>query len=56
MNTSNSKKTRFNKEFCIKVLTSTSLILLKPCKSSLGPSIIIFILQLYVYDFAGDKN
>ena len=56
MNTSNSKKTRLNKEFCIKVLTSTSLILLKPCKSSLGPSIIIFILQLYVYDFAGDKN
>ena len=42
MNTSNSKKTRLNKEFCIKVLTSTSLILLKPCKSSLGPPIISY--------------
>ena len=40
MNTSNSKKTRLNKEFCIKVLTRASLILLKPWKSSLGPSII----------------
>ena len=42
MNTSNSKRTRLNKEFCIKVLTRASLILLKPWKSSLGPSIISY--------------
>ena len=42
MNTSNSKKTRLKKEFCIEVLTSASLILLIPCKSFLGPSIISY--------------
>lgn len=42
MNISNSKKTRLNKEFCIKVLTGTSLILQIPCKSSLGPPIISY--------------
>ena len=42
MNTSNSKKTRLNKKFCITVLTSAALILLIPCKSSLGPPTISY--------------
>ena len=55
MNTSNSKKTRLKKEFCIKVLTSTSLILINTIQILPGATH-HFILQPYVYDFAVDKN
>ena len=55
MNTSNSKKTRLKKEFCIKVLTSASPILTNTMQIIPGATH-HFILQLYMHDFAVDQN
>ena len=52
MNTSNSKKTRLKKEFCIKVLTSTSLVLNHPC---MRPPTISYY-NCIMYDFVVDKD